>query len=803
MKKCIIPLWLLTALLPAGAVLAQTPYKLPPQEVIDIVEAPPTPSADVSPSGRHLMLSAYESMPSIGYLSQPLLRIAGIRITPANNSRQQTTFYTGITIKEIATGKETEIMLPENALLGRARWSPDERLITFPRYTDTGAELWIADVGTGRARRLTAAVLNLTAGRGYIWHPDGKRLLVWMIPAGRGEPPQPSRVPAGPVVQESDGTVSQVRTYQDLLKDPRDEALFDYYATSRLMEIDTETGAVTPLGESGIYSSADYSPDGRYLLVDRIERPYSYAVSYYSFPHVLEIWDSRGALVRRVADLPLADQVPLHGVQTGPRSMSWRPLEDAALVWVEALDGGDPKTETEFRDELYTLPAPFTGTPRPLYQTHHRFAGIGWLEKKGLALISEYDWTRRWSTTSLVHVDKPATEPKVIFDLSTQDRYGDPGRPVARETARGETVLITEGNSIYLSGPGASPRGDRPFLDKMDLTTLKTKRLFQCGEACYETFSGFSGNGTDSIVIQHESKTDVPNYFLVSLKKNTRRQLTRFSDPAPQLTGISKQLITYTRDDGVDLSGTLYLPVNYRQGERLPLVLWAYPVEYSDPAIAGQVRGSAHRFTFFRGYSQLFFLTQGYAVLDGAQMPVVGDPETMNDTFVEQIVGSARAAIDKLDEMGVIDPNRVGVGGHSYGAFMTANLLAHCDLFAAGIARSGAYNRTLTPFGFQSERRTFWEAPRIYFTLSPFMHADKVNEPILLIHGMADNNSGTFPIQSERFFHALKGHGATARLVMLPNESHGYRARESVLHVLAEMFDWFDTHVKNRHIVNR
>ena len=221
-------------------------------------------------------------------------------------------------------------------------------------------------------------------------------------------------------------------------------------------------------------------------------------------------------------------------------------------------------------------------------------------------------------------------------------------------------------------------------------------------------------------------------------------------------------------------------------------------MEYGDASTAGQVRGSVNRFTFYRGTSQLFFVTQGYAVLDNATMPVVGDVKTVNDTFVKQIVANAKAAIDKLDQMGVADPKRVGVGGHSYGAFMTANLLAHCDLFAAGIARSGAYNRTLTPFGFQSEKRTLWEARDTYINMSPFMFANQIKTPILMIHGMADNNSGTFPIQSERLFAALKGFGATVRFVYLPFESHGYSGRESVLTVLAEMIEWFDTYVKNR-----
>jgi len=299
-------------------------------------------------------------------------------------------------------------------------------------------------------------------------------------------------------------------------------------------------------------------------------------------------------------------------------------------------------------------------------------------------------------------------------------------------------------------------------------------------------------------ITRRETPTDAPNYFIRSAGASAdRKPLTQFPDATPQLRGIKKQLVTYKRADGVQCSFTLYLPPNYKEGTRLPTVVWAYPLEFNDAGTAGQITGSTQRTTQIVGPSHLFFLLEGYAVLDNATMPVVGDPETVNNTYVEQIVMSAKAAIDKATEMGVTDPERVGVGGHSYGAFMTANLLAHSDLFRAGIARSGAYNRTLTPFGFQSERRTLWEAPDMYIRVSPFMVAQKINEPILMIHGEADDNTGTFPIQSERMYQALKGHGATVRLVMLPFEAHGYSGRESIDHVLYEMLSWFDKYVKN------
>jgi dipeptidyl aminopeptidase/acylaminoacyl peptidase len=478
--------------------------------------------------------------------------------------------------------------------------------------------------------------------------------------------------------------------------------------------------------------------------------------------------------------------------------MEWRALHPATLVWVEALDEGDPEKDVPHRDKLMTQSYPFEDTPREVLKTQFRFDGISWMETPGEALLTEYDWKRRWQTTYHINVDDLDKTHKKIFDLSVHDRYNSPGYPVFTSTPKGEHIIIKEKDWVYFDGPGASPQGDFPVLDKLNLKTMEKKGLFRCGERSYETFVDFVGDSRTQIVTSYETKSEPPNYYVYDLKNKKREKLTDYKDPAPQMMGLKKQLIKYEREDGVSLSGTLYLPPDYRDGEKQPLVVWAYPREYTDPSVAGQVRGSEYRFTFFRGTSQLLFLTQGYVVLDGAQMPIIGDPKTMNDTFVEQLVSSAEAAIDKVDSMGYIDPERVGIGGHSYGAFMTANLLAHSDLFAAGIARSGAYNRTLTPFGFQNERRTVWEAPEVYFKVSPFLHADKINEPILLIHGEIDNNSGTFPIQSRRLFHALKGHGATVRLVFLPHESHGYRAKESILHVLAEQFDWFDKYVNKR-----
>jgi dipeptidyl aminopeptidase/acylaminoacyl peptidase len=788
-------------LLVVPALSAQEPYKLPPREVIDIVDAPPTPSVSMSPAGDTMALVARESMPSIAYISEPILRIAGMRITPSFNSRQVLSFATGLSFKDMKTGVLRKVALPDGfkfaAGMGGLAWSPDGARVALLRYVEGGVELWSVDVKTAAAKALTPAVVNAVLG-GVDWMPDGRRLIITLVPDGRGPAPIAPRVPVGPEIQVSGGKEAKVATYQDLLKNAFDEVLFDYYATSQTACVDAATGDIRKIGKAGVYDAVSAAPSMEYLLVSRIKRPYSYALPADGFAHSMEVWDMDGGLVKVLADLPTEEGVPINGVPKGPRGVNWMTHKPATLIWTEALDDGDPKKTVPFRDRYVALDAPFTGEPKELLKLQERAAGLQYFATPGKALASQSEWKRSWRTTFLVDLADPAAAPVKVWDLSARDSYKNPGRPVTTSLKTGERVILQDKDWIYLSGAGSSPQGDHPFLDRMNIRTLKVERLWQCQDPAYESFVDFAGASRTKLITSYETKTDPPNYCLYDLKTKKRTALTDFKDPAPQLTGIKKQRITYKRTDGLELSGTLYLPPGYKDGTRLPVVVWAYPMEYDSAATAGQVRGSVNRFTFFRGTSQLFFVTQGYAVLDNAEMPVVGGPETVNDTFVPQIVSNAEAAIRKLDEMGVGDPKRVGVGGHSYGAFMTANLLAHCDLFAAGIARSGAYNRTLTPFGFQSERRTLWEAPDTYIKMSPFMHAHKINEPILLIHGMADNNSGTFPIQSERLFAALKGFGATSRFVYLPYESHGYSARESVLHVLAEMFEWFDTYVKNR-----
>ena len=764
--------------------------------MVDIVDAAPTPRVSMDPGGTRMAVAHYPALPSMALLAAPMHRLAGVRIDPRAHARRTTRLYDRIEVRATDGGAAVEVKLPAGGGLSAPTWSPDGRHLAFTRRGETGGlELWVADARTGEARRLTERSINGVMG-GLRWMPGSDAILANLVPAGLGPAPKASPVPAGPAVQETAGRKATNRTYQDLLKNAHDDALFEHFARSELALVGLD-GKTRVLPGVDMYSAVSPAPDGRHVRVERVNRPFSRSVPLRRFPRTVEVWDLQGGAPVTIADLPAAEEVPIGGVPTGPRALRWQPGEAATLVWVEALDGGDPNTEAPARDRLMRRAMDEGGDAVEFARIEHRFRDLQWLEGSQRYLVTDYDRDRRWTRTELRDLAQPDAR-RVLFDRSIHDRYGDPGEPVMRRGKDGTWAVRVDDDAIFLSGMGASKAGDRPFLDRLPLQEgAKATRLFHSPPGSYARFVDFAGDSTDALVLWQESPTAPPNYFVSTLgPEATTRAVTDFPHPHPQISGIEKQLLTYTRADGVPLSGTLYLPADRAEGERLPLLVWAYPREYTDPKTAGQVRAAPTRFTRLRGTSPLLFLTQGYAVLDGAAMPVVGDPKNMNDTLIPQLVDAAAAAIDAAAKTGAVDSERVAVAGHSYGAFMTANLLAHSDLFRAGIARSGAYNRTLTPFGFQSERRTLWEAPAAYEQVSPLFHADKINEPLLMIHGEVDNNSGTFPLQSRRLFHAMKGLGGTARLVMLPNESHGYRGRASVLHVLAESLGWLDRHVK-------
>jgi dipeptidyl aminopeptidase/acylaminoacyl peptidase len=776
-------------------------YQLPPQAIEELVNAPVTPSVSVSKSGNFMLILESPGYPSLEDLSHPELRIGGIRINPATNGPSRASNFENITIKNMRTGQEKKISnLPDDPKLSSISFSNDEKYIAFTHRSVEGISLWVADVQTLEARRLTGEI-NQVYGRSIGWLPDNQLIVKGINPL-RGSLPKASLVPAGPIIQETSGTAAPSRTYQDLLQNPHDEALLAYFMDSQLFKVDLE-GNKTAVGEAGWIKSFDVSPDGNYILVELIKKPFSYLVPASRFPYDVEIWNSGGEKIRTLAEIPLDEVRPtgFDATVQGPRSINWRADEPATLYWAEAQDGGDPKVTVEERDIVFQVQAPFGGEKEKLAATSYRYSRIDWGDKN-FAVLNEIWFASRMERRSVINPSKPGQTGDMIIERSFNDIYNDPGDPVLRVNEWGQMVLLMKGDNLFMTSEGGSPEGSMPFLSTFNTKTKEEKILWRSQAPFYERVVKVLDEMATEFVTLKEGTDLQPNYWLVNTRKRIAPiAITHFEHPYASIKGINKQLVTYNRKDGLNLSATIYTPEGYspEKDGRLPVLMWAYPREYKSAEIAAQVRGSKYEFTRLSWGTPLYWVTQGYAIMDRTEMPIVGEgEEEPNDHFVEQLVANAEAAIDYVVGAGIGDRDRIAVGGHSYGAFMTANLLSHTDLFAAGIARSGAYNRTLTPFGFQYEQRTYWEAPEIYYTMSPFMHVDKVKTPILLIHGAADNNSGTFPMQSERYYNALKGHGATTRLVFLPLESHGYAAKESILHTLYEMDTWLEKYVKTK-----
>jgi dipeptidyl aminopeptidase/acylaminoacyl peptidase len=764
-------------------------YQQPSAEIRAVLDAPPLPGHMLSPDQRTLASISLRRYRSIAELSRPVLRLAGMRIDAGASSPQLTGAIESLTLRELTNpaAPERVVKLPAGGSFSAMRWSPDSRHFLLHRRTANATELWVGDAATGQIRAVKGVKLNTILSSSVAWvGPD--EIVALTVPERRGPAPV-FDAPSGPSIQESMGRTSPERTLQDLLKNSQDEALFTYHATSALRRIQLATGTSREIGKPGLYADLEAVGTQGVLLTERLVPPFSYQVTWQDFARQVALHDAKGQVLRDLGTVKLKEGVPVEGVITGPRNFSSSPLADGAVYWVEALDGGDQRNKVPQRDKLMRLDPPYQGEGREVHRTAGRLSSLIFVEGSPRALVTDFDRDRLWVTTDLVALDGSG-KPQRLQDRSWRDRYNDPGQPSLRLQPNGRyAARVDGGDRLLFAGAGASKDGDLPFLDSVSLKDAKATRLFRSGTTHYERPITLLADGR--LLTSRESAAEPPNLMLRSGDGFSQMQaLTTVADPTPQLRAIKRELVKFKRADGVELSFWMYLPPDYQPGPRRPTLVWAYPLEFTDASTAGQVSGSSSRFTTFAGSSPLMLLLDGYVVLMDATMPVVGDPKTVNDSFVEQITANARAIVDKAAELGVSDPQQMVVAGHSYGAFMTANLLAHTQIFKAGIARSGAYNRTLTPFGFQSERRTYWEAQDVYLKLSPFNYADKLKTPLLLIHGESDDNPGTFPIQSARFYQALAGTGGQVRYVVLPHESHGYSARESIGHTLWEMSTW-------------
>jgi len=783
-------------------------WQSPDEDILKILYAPPLPRTSISPARTHMLLTDPVIYPALSELAGPMLKLAGMRVNPKNNYYHGSHGGTSPRILTIKDGKTVPLIIPKEAEILSTDWTVDGQRFALSVGFEDRIELWMGDI-SGNVEKVPNIILNPLLDQAVKWFPDQEKMLVRRINA-RGAAPQNPSIPNGPKIMEDAGAKAR-STYEsrNLLETDYDVELFSYYSQCELVIYDTKTKKIQLVGPADTYRNADVSPDGNYLLIERLKKPWSLEVAWGRFAHDIEVWNLQGNLVKTIANQPLANEVPIHGEITGPRNVSWQPTAPHTLFWIEALDGGNPVAKADFRDKLMKWEAPFSAQPEEVFKAEHRIQAAIWGQSEGMVMVYQRERMKRWRYIWLLDVNKGTS--RLWFDLNEDDRYNDPGNPLFTQLANGNYVFKVEDGYIYFRGEGGTKTGDRPFVDRRNIETGKSERIFRCAADKYEYFVDFA-NEPGSFIMSSESPVDVPNFYLAkfgktikadageSTKEISKRPITKFEDPSPELRQIENKLVRYQRKDSVELSFQLLLPPGYKEGTKVPTVVYAYPLEYSGANVAGQVRGSSNRFLRIYGPSHLYFLMRGYAVLDNTSMPMVGDPETVYDSFIPQLVADAEAAVTKAIDMGIADPDKIGIIGHSHGALMVANLLAHTDLFCAGIARSGSYNKTNQPYGFQGERRSLFEATKSYIDCSPTFFADKVNEPILIIHGDDDSNPGTLTFQSEVFYEAVRGSGGTARLVLLPFEDHGYRAKESIEHVLWEQINWFDKHVKNRKI---
>lgn len=802
MKKQIILLFLLIS----GLTFAQEnlTYQKPSAEILALADYERAPSVSMDSKKEYMLLSYRNTYKTLKDLSQEEMRLGGLRINPITNISSTVTYINNLKIRKIKDKVEMQVSgLPKNALITNVSWSPNEQKIAFTNTTLTGVELWIIDVVSASAKKITTDNLNANLGSPYNWMKDNETLLVKILPKNRPALIDSKKdLPKGPTVSVSDGSKSQNRTYQDLLKNKTDEANFDALVTSELYKISI-SGNATLFKSAAIYAGESFSPDGNYLMLTTIQKPYSYIVPLSRFPQKSVVYDLNGKEIKLVNEVPLTEIMPkgFSSVRTGRRNMNWRADQPSTLYFVEALDGGDQAKPAEFRDEVFVWEAPFSSNPTSLIKTKQRYAGIMWANEK-IAIVADSWYDTRNTKAYLFNPSNLTIAPKIIEDRNSQDIYSDPGNFEMIKNKFGRYVIAVENNKGYLMGAGFTKDGQFPFIDEYDFTTLQKKRLYTSKmKDKKEDLLSIEDFKKGDVLVMIQSKNEYPNYYFRNIKSNNKlTPITSFKNPFESIKNVHKEVIKYKRKDGVELSGTLYLPVGYDKvkKEKLPLLIWAYPAEYKDKNSAGQNDKNPNEFTFPNYGSFIYWVTKGYVVLDDAAFPIIGEGTTEpNDTFIPQLVANAEAAIDAVDKLGYINRKKVAIGGHSYGAFMTANLLTHSNLFACGIARSGAYNRTLTPFGFQSEQRNYWDVPEIYNTMSPFMNADKMKTPLLLTHGEADNNPGTFTLQTERYFQALKNLGAPVRMVILPKESHGYAAKDNILHLLWEQDQFLEKYLKN------
>lgn len=806
MRSCLILLMIpgiwMSTLLPAA--VPEIPYQRPSESISSIIERSWPPLYNVDPSKRWLLEIEAAPLPSVSTLARDEVHLAGFRIYEDTRARSRRIHTDRMVLVAISSGERREVKgLAENPVILFVKWSPDGNSIAVLVESTKKVELWMIDAEEAFGRKLSDVAIHAGMEHMIAWAGDSKSVWVKTIPENQGLPPVPPAFPETVLVRETEGNPVPAQTHQGLLRSGLDIDRFKYYLTSQLTQVFLD-GTHRNLGRPDLFRYFRNSPDDRYLLVEILTEPWSYFVNEDQFACAYSVFDTESGDQQFIAKAPLAESVPYSGgwVRTGARKLDWRSDLPATLVWLEALDQGNPYNKEKYRDRIVSLSAPFTGAVREVLVSKYRIADIIWHLQEQALLVS-WDWTGREVFLSSFNPQSSEGSARKLISYTMGDRYRHPGIPLITHNTAGFPVAETDSSSesIYLVGEGSSPDGDRPFLDSLDLDNKRKRRIFRSKEPFFELPVLLMDSQKDEVLIMRESPNSPPNFFRVSKEGEEEVRLTSNDNRYPEFVGVQRILLKYKRSDRLDLTANLYLPSGYdiqRDGP-LPTLVWAYPKAYLSAENASQIKRSPFQYIFPKWNQPLLWISKGFAVVDDPAMPILSKGRSSpNDSFVPQLVDSAKALVDELVKQGVSEEGRIVLGGHSYGAFMTANLLAHSDLFCAGIARSGAYNRTLTPFGFQSEERNLWEASKTYLSMSPFLFANGINEPLLLFHGEKDDNPATYPIQSERLFHALQGLGGQARLVVFPNEGHTFRGKETILHYLWEMEQWLNLHVKQQ-----
>jgi dipeptidyl aminopeptidase/acylaminoacyl peptidase len=836
--------------------IANEAYVTPPPEIARLVTAPRHLNVTLDepgPDRRRVLKPIAGGLPPVVTFGRRWHNLAGLQIDPrANRARTLTTRgLAGLEIVDVLTGRAVAVDVPRGATLSSPEWSPDGSQVAFLANFDDASYVYVADAASGRSRRVAPVPVLATLVTSVDWTADGRSIVTVLPPEGRSAEPSAPAIATGPQVRlTTPGAKLKTRTYADLLEGPYDRALLEYHVTGQLAVLDVAGGSrsVRRIGRPAMIQAVDASPDGRYFRVTLLQKPLSYFVPVSAFGTVDELWDANGARITEIARRPLreADTTTAPGqnaaADTSRRSIAWMP-NGQGLYYLQqeparrgadttAADSADapsgPGGRARRKDRLYQWVPPFDSASRKvLLESNNRMAEVLFAEDAHVVFVAEnvsgvahvyavylgepdgkrYTLTRvRGLPASLGRggTGFGGGGPRGGTGADSVTFYQNPGTLMSKTGRTGGEValLSSDRRHAYLRGiqyyRAYGDSAPRPFVDRIELKTGQKQRLFESALNVFEQVEAALDDDFAQAIVTRENATTVPDSYLRDMRSGQLVKLTNNRDYSPEITTAPRRMIQVTRADGYRFWVNVTLPPGYRGGTRLPAMFWFYPYEFTDQPAYDRTRRTynRNRFPQLGPRSMAYLVTQGYAVVE-PDAPIVGAPNRMNDNYVADLRNNLAAVIDELDRQGIIDRRRLGLGGHSYGAFGTVNAMVHTPFFKAGIAGDGNYNRTLTPNSFQSERRDLWEARETYLAMSPILYADRLTGALLLYHGIEDQNVGTDPINSVRLFHALQGMGKTVALYMYPYEDHGPATRETLLDLWGRWTAWLDLYVKN------